>query len=830
MTDFSYTEDHVRPVSDPVWRILTGAAAFGIGVFICGSVGTYTPSDPSWNAATDAVVQNLFGQAGAFYADFTRQLLGWSAWVAGLALMIGGAMRAVLIGAPSLRRWFVGMLFVPLSAACFASWPVPESWPLSTGLGGVVGDVLFMVACVPFKALLLPNPELWAGFLTGAVSLWAAFYALGFRRRDAVLLQSAAATSGRRAASQAAGAGGVAWTLLRGMKGLFKRKPREELYDDEDYAPREPGARIILNENEEVYSDTDADYDDGEDYDADYDEAEEYAGEDASYDDDDYEDEEEDTTARPFFKLPTPKKVAGSAATPTVKKSSRRASARLPSIDLLQQPEERGETIDEDALIEKAERLAEVLKEFGVRGRVKEVRPGPVITLFEFEPAPGVKSQRVIGLADDIARSMSAISARVAVVPGKNAIGIELPNEDRDTVYLRTLLQSDSYSGTKATLPMALGEDIGGLPTVVDLSKMPHLLIAGTTGSGKSVGVNAMILSLLYRHTPEQCRFIMIDPKMLELSIYEGIPHLLAPVVTDPKKAVNALQWTVREMESRYELMSKAGVRNLAGFNDKAAKYRNAGEHLARKVQTGFDDAGKPVYETEILPTDHIPNIVVVIDEMADLMMVAGKEIEGCVQRLAQMARAAGIHLITATQRPSVDVITGTIKANFPTRISYMVTTKIDSRTILGEQGAEQLLGMGDLLYQAPGKKSKRLHGPFVSDDEVGAVVDWLKDQGEPDYVMDILEAPEEGGTGSAVMDAMLGTSTGDENDDLYAQAMAIVIRDKRASTSYLQRRLKIGYNKAAGLIDRLEEEGVISAPNHAGKRQILANTAPVED
>ena len=465
-----------------------------------------------------------------------------------------------------------------------------------------------------------------------------------------------------------------------------------------------------------------------------------------------------------------------------------------------------------------------MLKEFGVRGRIKEVRPGPVVTLFEMEPAPGVKSARVISLADDIARSMSAISARVAVVPGKNAIGIELPNEDREMVFFRSMLQNDAYRDTKAMLPMALGEDIGGAPNVVDLAKMPHLLIAGTTGSGKSVGVNAMILSIMYKLPPEQCRFIMIDPKMLELSIYEGIPHLLAPVVTDPKKAVNALQWTVREMEGRYELMSKAGVRNLAGFNEKARKYRQSGEHMTRKVQTGFDQRGKVVYDTEVLPTEHIPNIVVVIDEMADLMMVAGKEIEGCVQRLAQMARAAGIHLITATQRPSVDVITGTIKANFPTRISYMVTTKIDSRTILGEQGAEQLLGMGDLLYQSPGKKSKRLHGPFVSDEEVGAVVDWLKSQGEPDYVMDILEAPEDGGTGSAVMDAMLGTGTGDKNEDLYAQAMAVVIRDQRASTSYLQRRLKVGYNKAAGLIERLEEEGVVSGPNHAGKREVLAN------
>ncbi|MEM6411554.1 MAG: DNA translocase FtsK, partial [Pseudomonadota bacterium] len=509
-----------------------------------------------------------------------------------------------------------------------------------------------------------------------------------------------------------------------------------------------------------------------------------------------------------------------------IHKGGRRSNEQLPPIDLLQIPPARSGAVDEDALLSQAARLTEVLQEFGVRGRIIEVRPGPVVTLFELEPAAGVKSARVIALADDIARSMSATSARVAVVPGKNAIGIELPNEQRETVYLRTLLGADPYRKSKAKLPMALGEDIGGAPTVVELAKMPHLLIAGTTGSGKSVGVNAMILSLMYKLTPEQCRFIMIDPKMLELSIYEGIPHLLAPVVTDPKKAVNALKWTVREMESRYELMSKANVRNLAGFNTKAKEYRDRGEALTRRVQTGYDDDGQPIHETEILPTESIPNIVVVIDEMADLMMVAGKEIEGCIQRLAQMARAAGIHLITATQRPSVDVITGTIKANFPTRISYMVTTKIDSRTILGEQGAEQLLGMGDLLYQAPGGKTKRLHGPFVSDEEVEAVVAWCKDQGEPNYQADILDDPDDGDT-SAVMDAMLGTSTDSAEDDLYAQALAIVLKDKRASTSYLQRRLKIGYNRAATLIERLEDEGVISGPNHAGKREILARPDP---
>jgi S-DNA-T family DNA segregation ATPase FtsK/SpoIIIE len=837
MTDYAYDDDATHfSVSDPVWRILTGAAAFAIGVFICGSVGSYVATDPSWNAATDSDVQNLFGRSGAVFADLARQSLGWSAWTAGLALMIGGAMRTVLIGAPRVHRWVKGFLFVPFSAAFFAAWPVPQSWPLSAGLGGVIGDGLFHFAAMPFRALMLPSAEAWAACLLGMLALWAGLSALGFRRGDARLLKEAAATSGARAARQASGVGGLLLGIARALAPkrtaqMEEAMPTERedrarvVLTEDDAAPgflRKRGKTVIEIEEEDDFDDEEEYLDDAED---DYDDYEDEIDDEA----DDYEDDEDEEQARkPLFTLPKPK-AKPEAAAPRVAKpvERRRKAGRLPSIDLLEQTTERADSIDEEALLAKAAKLSDVLKEFGVRGRVKEVRPGPVITLFEMEPAPGVKSSRVISLADDIARSMSAKSARVAVVPGKNAIGIELPNDDRDTVYLRTLLQSDAYTGSRASLPMALGEDIGGVPTVVDLAKMPHLLIAGTTGSGKSVGVNAMILSLIYRHTPEQCRFIMIDPKMLELSIYEGIPHLLAPVVTDPKKAVNALQWTVREMESRYELMSKAGVRNLAGFNEKAAKYRNAGEHLMRKVQTGFDDRGKPVYETEILPTEHIPNIVVVIDEMADLMLVAGKEVEGCVQRLAQMARAAGIHLITATQRPSVDVITGTIKANFPTRISYMVTTKIDSRTILNEQGAEQLLGMGDLLYQAPGQKSQRLHGPFVSDEDVGAVTDWLREQGEPDYVMDILEAPDDGSTGSAVMDAMLGTSTGDEEDDLFAQAIAIVVRDQRASTSYLQRRLKIGYNKAAGVIDRLEEEGIISAPNHAGKREVLANARP---
>ena len=781
----------IREASDPVWRIITGTGAFALGVFICGSVGTYDPLDPSWNAATNRSVTNLFGSGGAVFADLMRQLLGWSAWVAGLALMIGGAMRAVLIGAPKVRRWMLGMAFVPLSAACFASWPVPTSWPLRAGLGGMIGDGLHDLSVMPFKALLLPMPELLAGLLAGGLALMCAFAALGFRRGDARLLQAAASQSSARAARQAGG-----------LLSRFKRRRAHSASGD---AP--DGLQIRRSNEPETAL-----------------QASDYA---------DVEDVVETPSVAPAAEPEAPKSMTvmapRSATVPKtqVKRSRKARGAKVPPMDLLQLPPVQRNEIDEDALLQKANRLAEVLREFGVRGRIREVRPGPVVTLFELEPAAGVKSARVISLADDVARSMSAVSCRIAVVPGKNAIGIELPNEERQTVYLRSLLDNEAYTKTKAALPMALGEDIGGAPTVVELAKMPHLLIAGTTGSGKSVGVNAMILSLIFKLPPEECRFIFIDPKMLELSIYEGIPHLLSPVVTDPKKAVLALQWAVREMEMRYELMSKAGVRNLSGFNKKAAEFRKRGEHMTRKVQTGFDDRGKPQYETEILPLDHVPNLVIVIDEMADLMMVAGKEIEGCVQRLAQMARAAGIHLITATQRPSVDVITGTIKANFPTRISYMVTTKIDSRTILGEQGAEQLLGMGDLLYQAAGIKSQRCHGPFVSDDEVQAVVDWLRENGgEPDYNPEVLEEPDEG-TGSVIMDAMLGTSTGDKDEDLYAQAMAIVLRDKRASTSYLQRRLKVGYNKAATLIERLEEEGVISAPNHAGKRTILKQGDP---
>ena len=491
----------------------------------------------------------------------------------------------------------------------------------------------------------------------------------------------------------------------------------------------------------------------------------------------------------------------------------------LPSLELLAKPQTvKVEAIDQDALEKNARLLETVLEDFGVRGQIVQVRPGPVVTLYELEPAPGIKASRIIGLADDIARSMSAISVRVAVVSGRNVIGIELPNRKAETVFLRELLESPVYDSHPGRLALILGKDISGEPVLADLAKMPHLLIAGTTGSGKSVGINTMILSILYRMPPDRCKFIMVDPKMLELSVYDGIPHLLAPVVTDPRKAILALKWTVREMETRYRKMSKLGVRNIDGFNARLAEANARGESLVREVQTGFDqETGQPIFEPQPFDTSELPLIVVVVDEMADLMLVAGKEIEAAIQRLAQMARAAGIHLIMATQRPSVDVITGTIKANFPTRVSFQVTSKIDSRTILGEGGAEQLLGRGDMLYMAGGGRITRVHGPFVSDEEVERVVSFLKTRGTPDYIDEITEDED------LPFDPLGGEEENNTADKLYAQAVAVVCRERKASTSFVQRQLQIGYNRAARIIERMEAEGIVSPANHVGKREVLA-------
>lgn len=525
----------------------------------------------------------------------------------------------------------------------------------------------------------------------------------------------------------------------------------------------------------------------------------------------------------PIRKAPIPSRRAKAEAEPTLAFEDPTNGFELPPLNLLSSAVDvQHQHLSDDALAENARMLESVLDDYGVKGEIVSVRPGPVITMYELEPAPGLKASRVIGLADDIARSMAALSARVSTVPGRSVIGIELPNEHREKVALREILSSREFGDSHMKLPLALGKDIAGEPMVTDLSKMPHLLIAGTTGSGKSVAINTMILSLLYKLTPAECRLIMIDPKMLELSVYDGIPHLLSPVVTDPKKAVVALKWTVGEMEDRYRKMSKMGVRNIDGYNSRVKEALAKDEMFSRTVQTGFDDdTGEPMFETEEFAPETLPYIVVVVDEMADLMMVAGKEIEACIQRLAQMARASGIHLIMATQRPSVDVITGTIKANFPTRISFQVTSKIDSRTILGEMGAEQLLGMGDMLFMAGGAKIVRCHGPFVSDEEVEEIVTHLKAFGPPKYVSHVLSGPDEGRGSDIDLVLGLGGNTNGE-DALYDTAVQIVIKDRKCSTSYIQRKLAIGYNKAARLVERMEDEQLVSPANHVGKRDIL--------
>ena len=518
-----------------------------------------------------------------------------------------------------------------------------------------------------------------------------------------------------------------------------------------------------------------------------------------------------------------PSKQAKAEAQPELTFEEKYAGYEHPPLNLLTNPADiQRHVLSDEALEENARMLESVLDDYGVKGEIVSVRPGPVVTMYELEPAPGLKASRVIGLADDIARSMSALSARVSTVPGRTVIGIELPNENREKVVLREILSARDFGDSNMKLPLALGKDIGGQPIVANLAKMPHLLIAGTTGSGKSVAINTMILSLLYKLTPEECRMIMIDPKMLELSVYDGIPHLLSPVVTDPKKAVVALKWVVGEMEERYRKMSKMGVRNIDGYNGRVREALANDELFSRTVQTGFDDeTGEPVFETDEFKPVVLPYIVVIVDEMADLMMVAGKEIEACIQRLAQMARASGIHLIMATQRPSVDVITGTIKANFPTRISFQVTSKIDSRTILGEMGAEQLLGMGDMLYMAGGSKVTRVHGPFCSDEEVEEIVNFLKSFGPPEYMSGVVEGPDEDTESS--IDAVLGLGDGSDLENaLYDTAVAIVIKDRKCSTSYIQRKLAIGYNKAARLVEQMEEQGVVSPANHVGKREIL--------
>jgi S-DNA-T family DNA segregation ATPase FtsK/SpoIIIE len=794
-------------------EIGSGFVFWALAAFALFALATWNVGDPSWSYIADRPVANAMGYPGAVFSDLAMQFFGIAALPALLPLLFRGYAR--IRGhdwSSPLRRLAIWPVAAILSAAAIGCLPITENWALPTGLGGVMGD---MVLSLP-GMLTGGYPSGWLKVVCFVALLPAALYALaiscGFFWNDTVDDESEDEDDGARHRFISLGA---VFHALYTFRAAFRRAI---FGGGRKASPAEGAGRNASRTRIEP------DFEDAMEP--------EYAADDERDDADDWaplppRDEGSPEVASRRVAAPAPKPRQSvrvqREAQPTFLRDD---SFELPPIVLLAEPKNqvKDASLSPEALEQNARVLEGVLEDFGVKGEIIHVRPGPVVTLYELEPAPGIKSSRVIGLAEDIARSMSAIAARVAVVPGRNAIGIELPNPKRETVFLRELISSQTYDNSKAKLALTLGKTINGEAVIADLAKMPHLLVAGTTGSGKSVAINTMILSILYKMTPEECRLIMIDPKMLELSVYDGIPHLLTPVVTDPKKAVVALKWTVREMEQRYKNMSKLGVRNIDGFNAKVREAAAKGDQISRTVQTGFDrETGEAIYETEVLDLEPMPYIIVIIDEMADLMMVAGKDIEGAVQRLAQMARAAGIHVIMATQRPSVDVITGTIKANFPTRISFQVTSKIDSRTILGEQGAEQLLGMGDMLYMAGGGRIQRVHGPFVSDLEVEDVVNHLKLQGVPEYLEAITEDDDEDGG----FDGEGGGSGGsmEDSDDPYDQAVAVVLRDGKASTSYIQRRLGIGYNRAASLIERMEDEGVIGPANHAGKREILVPT-----
>ncbi len=741
--------------------LLAGAGALTMALL------SYSPNDPSLNHAADGAVRNLLGRPGSYTADALIQAVGLAAAV---PVMVAATWGLSTFRKRPIRRiggrLLLGVLAMLLLAVGCSAAPETLSWPILGDPGGAAGGLLLTRMAEAMMSVGLPAPPMAISLVSGALGLLALVLTMGLPWSD-----------WRRGAVGVAGAMGLTLRALRSGGGAIGQLAARQMR-------REP----ILERPAR-------------------------------------------RKVRPKPESPPQKDLVAprSKRTKSGSRSQRLRQGKLafepadsfemPPLELLDEPsgDRQATVISQQALSQNAKLLEAVLEDFGVRGRIVKVRPGPVVTLYELEPAPGTKTSRVVGLSDDIARSMSAISVRVAVIPGRNVIGIELPNGRREMVNLRELLAAEAFERMAGKLTLALGKDISGSPVVVDLGRMPHLLIAGTTGSGKSVAINAMILSLLYQLPPDTCKFIMIDPKMLELSAYEDIPHLLAPVVTEPDKAVLALKWTVREMEERYRAMSQLGVRNIASYNTRLAEARKRKENLTRRVQTGFDpETGRPVYEEQPLSMEPLPFIVVVVDEMADLMLVAGKDIEAAVQRLAQMARAAGIHLIMATQRPSVDVITGTIKANFPTRISFQVTSKVDSRTILGEQGAEQLLGQGDMLYMAGGGRITRVHGPFVSEEEVEEVVAYLRGQGEPDYVEEVTEDAEPG-----LGFSMPGNGKS-EGDELYDEAVALIAREGKASTSFVQRHLQIGYNRAARIIERMEAEGLVSKPNRVGRREVL--------
>ncbi len=751
------------------------------GLTLAIALLSYHAQDPSFDSAGGAATLNLAGAPGAGIADFLLQGFGLAGCIPALVLLawsyrLGARGRIGYLK----TRIVLGALALPLAAAALAIAteviPGPRAtWPVPAGIGGAAG-LLLAHAIVGAGHTTLGRVGGGIAMLGTLVLTLAAFgFALGFTPNE---WRSGGRTAARMAAASVAGGRRGAETVTSWLTPLLQSAsaqagppPEQDVADDEipDPAGDMPGPILKFR-------------------------------------------------SRPAVKAAV---VAKQAAPKQERLPLLDAGWNFPSLELLQPaPHRAASGPSAESLQANARLLETVLQDYGVQGKIVEIRPGPVVTLYELEPAPGIRSARVVGLADDIARSLSVVAVRIATVSGRNVIGIEVPNARRETVFLSELLGAVAWEQQTGKLAIALGKDISGAPIIADLARMPHLLVAGTTGSGKSVGINAMIMSLLYRLSPEQCRLILIDPKMLELSVYDGIPHLMAPVVTEPAKAVAALKWVVREMERRYRSMTQLSVRNMAGYNDRVNEARSRGEVVTRRVQTGFDaETGRPVFEDQPLALEPLPFIVVFIDEMADLMMVAGKEIEIAVQRLAQMARAAGIHVIMATQRPSVDVITGTIKANFPTRISFQVISKFDSRTILGEQGAEQLLGQGDLLYMQGGGRITRVHGPFVSDREVEDVVAYLREQGEPAYVEEVTEPVDD--DAATPMPGLIGGNTTGEAG-LYDQAVALVAREGKASTSFIQRHLAIGYNRAAKLIEQMEKEGVVSIANHVGKREVL--------
>ncbi len=779
----------------------------GIAFAICAlallvALASYNPHDPSLNTATSRPATNLAGPLGAVSADVLLQGFGVAAALPSLAMLAWGFRTATRRPLRLVVRLLCTVLALPVLAAALAAVPVP-AWPTTAGPGGAIGRMLADQAERMGYGLLGPTGAALVLFVGVALALILVVLSLGLSAgewRAAGQGAVGAARGGGRIAELAARLGAhianAAHWAWKPVERLLQPAAEADTQQPVQPRPAEPPARRPEPAPESAH-----------------------------------------IPARPSpADRPAPVIAEAKRKLPALRQDSLpldESGWQLPPLSLLSPaPTRAGSGPSEDALQANARLLETVLGDYGVQGAIREIRPGPVVTLYELEPAPGIRSARVIGLADDVARSLCVTAVRIATVPGRNVIGIEVPNEKRETVFLSELLGSEDWRTHPGKLALALGKDIGGVPVIADLARMPHLLIAGTTGSGKSVGINAMILSILFRLSPDQCRLIMIDPKMLELSVYEGIPHLLAPVVTEPAKAVTALKWTTREMERRYRSMSQLGVRNVGGYNDRVDELLAKNEVATRRVQTGFDsETGRPNFEEQPLTLKRLPHIVVVIDEMADLMMVAGKEVEAAVQRLAQMARAAGIHVIMATQRPSVDVITGTIKANFPTRISFQVISKFDSRTILGEQGAEQLLGQGDLLHMQGGGRIARVHGPFVADREVEDIVAFLRAQAEPTYDDEITDPAGDDDGSSGGNPGLSGiAAAGDGEKGLFDQAVALVSREGKASTSFIQRHLAIGYNRAAKLIEQMEKEGVVTAANHVGKREVLTRSTRDDD